>query len=290
MKAGCVQVRRGRNNPLFVLVLLFFAGMAVFSGYRVVAILTEYRAGEESAKSLQQYVTLQPEASQAVPDVPEAPAAEENSVAQLPTESAASPVPAEPTETVSDFPLVDFEALKKDNSDVMGWIYIEGTEINYPIVQGPDNDYYLSRLVDGTSNSAGSIFLDYRNSPDFSDYHTVIYGHNMKNDTMFAGITEYKKKAFYETHPVVKIMTPQGNFQMEVIGGYVADLRDPAWNLHFESEEEQLDWLRDAMNRSTVGGDYVPGGGEKIITLSTCSYEFDDARFVLICRVMDSSE
>ena len=279
-----MQVKRGRNNLLFVLTLLFFAGMAAFSGYQVYAILTEYRAGEESAQSLQQYVTLQPEALQPVPDITEAPAVtEEYADDQLPTEPVESTGPTEPA---VDYPLVDFEELKKVNPDVLGWIYIEGTDINYPIVQGADNDYYLSRLVDGTSNRGGSIFLDYRNEPDFSDYHTVIYGHNMKNGTMFADIIKYKKKAFYEAHPMGKIMTPQGNCQIEIIGGYVADLRDPAWRLNFESDAEQLDWLCDAMGRSTVGGDYVPVGGEKIITLSTCSYEFDDARFVLICRVL----
>ena len=281
-----MQVRRGRNKLLYVLALLFFAGMAVFSGYRVYTILTEYRVGEESAQALQQYVTLQPEAPQTVTDIQKVPATSgESAAAPLPEES---PEPTEPAEPDPNYPLVDFAALKEINPDVLGWIYIEGTTINYPIVQGADNDYYLSRLVDGTSNKAGSIFLDYRNTPDFSDYHTVIYGHNMKNGTMFADITEYKKEAFLEAHPVGKIMTPRGNFQIEIIGGYVADLRDPAWELHFETDEDRLEWLRDAMKRSTVGGDYVPVGGEQIITLSTCSYEFDDARFVVICRVSET--
>ena len=100
---------------------------------------------------------------------------------------------------------------------------------------------------------------------------------------------KYKNAKFREAHPLGKIMTPQRNFQIEIIGGYVADLQDPAWDLHFEREEDRPNWLRDAMKRSTVGGDYVPVGGEQIITLSTCSYEFDDARFVLICRVLEAS-
>ena len=274
-----------KRNVLFVMALLFFAGVAAFSGYKVYSILAEYRVGEESAQNLQQYVTLQPEPTEPVPAVTEA----TEPVEQIPEPSAPTEE-TEVTEPAIQYPLVDFEALKQVNSAVLGWIYIEGTAINYPIVQGTDNDYYLTRLVDGTTNSSGSIFMDYRNAPDFSDYHTIIYGHNMKNGTMFADVTEYKKASFYEAHFVGMIMTPQENFQVEVIGGYVADLWDPAWNLHFETEKERQDWLRDAMARSDVGGDYVVEGGERIITLSTCSYEFDDARFVLICRVMDDSD
>lgn len=277
-----------RNRGLFVLALLFFAGMAAFSGYKVYTILREYRAGEESAQVLQQYITLETAPPETVP------AAVEESVSQeqIPNETAQteSAQPTETTAPVSNYPVVDFEALLEINPDVLGWIYIEGTDINYPIVQGTDNDYYLEHLVDRTPNSAGSIFMDYRNAPDFSDFHTVIYGHNMKNKTMFAGITEYQKTKFYETHPTGQILTPRGNYGFEVIGGYVADLRDPAWNLNFETEEDCLEWLRDSMERSAVGGDYVPVGGEQIITLSTCSYEFDDARFVLICRVTESPD
>lgn len=277
-----------RNKGLFALALLFFAGMAAFSGYKVYTILKEYRVGEASAQSLQQYITVETQSPETISDVTEESVPEE----QVPDGTAPTEVTesTEATAPVSDYPVVDFEALQKINPDVLGWIYIEGTNINYPIVQGTDNDYYLEHLVDRTPNSAGSIFMDYRNAPDFSDFHTVIYGHNMKNKTMFAGITEYKKAKFYETHPTGKIMTPRGNYGFEVIGGYVADLMDPAWNLHFETEAECLDWLRDAMVRSTVGGDYVPVGGEQIITLSTCSYEFDDARFVLICRVTESPD
>ncbi len=269
-------MNKGLKKVLFILTLLFFAGMAAFSGHKVYTIVEEYRVGEESAQSLQQYIILQPELSETVP--------EETNVT-LPAEQD----PNAPTEALVWYPSVDFESLWKINPDVLGWIQIEGTNINYPIVQGEDNDYYLNRLADRTRNSAGSIFMDYRNAPDFTDFHTIIYGHNMKNKTMFAHVTQYKKADFYEAHPTGNIMTPQGDFQFQVIGGYVADPEDPAWELFFETEEECQNWLQDAMKRSTVGGEYVPVGGERIITLSTCSYEFDDARFVLICRIIEPS-
>jgi len=282
----CREVCKGEQRHekiLFVLVLLFFAGMVAFSGYKVYTILAEYREGEDAAQMLRQYITVQPEKT----DSAEAVAVSSEPTSQNwnyvePTEVAL------PAETSVDYPVVDFDALQEINPDVLGWIFFEGTNINYPVVQGADNNYYLNHLVDGTVNGAGSIFMDYRNVPDFSDFNTVIYGHNMKNKTMFADITEYKNSTFYEAHQLGKIMTPQGNFQIQVIGGYVADLRDPAWQIHFETEEAFQDWLRDAMKRSEVGGEYEPEAGERIITLSTCSYEFEDARFVLICRVTDT--
>lgn len=283
-----MQMRRSGKKMLFVLALLFFTGAAAFSGYKMYTILAEYRVGEESAQSLQQFVTMQPETSETASVMTDTSAPQEqNPDTVTSTEGAEATAPAAPSE---QYPVVDFEALYQINSDVRGWILLEGTNINYPIVQGEDNNYYINHLVDGTVNGAGSIFMDCRNASDFSDYHTVLYGHNMKNGTMFADIIDYKKADFYEAHPTGMVMTPQESFRIEVIGGYVADLEDPAWDLYFETEEDCLAWLRDAMARSSVGGDYVPVGGERIITLSTCTYEFDDARFVLICRVLETSD
>lgn len=84
---------------------------------------------------------------------------------------------------------------------MLAWLYCPDTVINYPVVQSDDNEYYLRRLMDGSSNTAGTLFADYRCSPDFSDPHTVIYGHNMKNDTMFGILPEYGAQEFYEPHP-----------------------------------------------------------------------------------------
>lgn len=79
--------------------------------------------------------------------------------------------------------IVDFEVLQTENKDIIAWLHCPDTKINYPVAQSEDNSYYLRRLLDGSWNTAGTIFMDYRNSADFSDRHTVIYGHNMKNDT-----------------------------------------------------------------------------------------------------------
>jgi len=96
---------------------------------------------------------------------------------------------------------VDFDELKKINSNVVGWIVIEDTQVNYPIVQGKDNSYYLNHSFDKSWNSLGSIFMDYRSSNDFSDYNTFIYGHHTKNGSMFGELYKYMDATFYKEHP-----------------------------------------------------------------------------------------
>ena len=91
--------------------------------------------------------------------------------------------------------------LKEINEDCVAWIYIEDTAINYPVVQGSDNSFYLKHLIDGKWNSAGCIFLDFRVDSNISDRHSIIYGHHMKDGTMFSGLTKYKKQDYYEAHP-----------------------------------------------------------------------------------------
>jgi len=257
-----------RKLVLSVLFLLFSA-VAVFSGYKIVSILLEYRAGENTYSEVQQYVHL-PEEDKVM---------DEEKVRPVVT---AAPEEPEIMEDPVVFPEVDFEALLEVNSDVVGWVYIEDTAINYPVVQGVDNRRYLSTMIDGTYNNAGSIFMDYRNQPDMSDPHTVLYGHNMKNQTMFEDITNYVDQAFYDAHPVGMFMTPDKNYQFEVVAGYVANVADPAWQLEFFSDEDRMQWLEDAMARSAFSSNTIPELGDRILTLSTCSYEYNNARFVLV--------
>ena len=184
---------------------------------------------------------------------------------------------------------VDFAALQKRNPDTVGWIFCAGTAIDYPIVQGPDNEYYLARLFTGTSNAAGSIFLDYRNSPDFTSRHSILYGHNMKNGSMFASLTSYRDPEYFREHPQFLLCTPEKTYSVEIFSGYSAGVEDEAWRISFDSEEEFADWAAQEKEKSCFESDITPSGTDHIITLSTCSYEFEEARFVVhgILRPVD---
>ena len=265
-----------RRNGMFAVGIIICVALMCFSGYRIYQTLAAYRAGDAVNKEVQQYVQLEPETQQENTNPSEPQNGELTQTEPLPD---ADPV---------IYPEVDFDSLLAINEDVVGWIYIEDTAINYPIVQGEDNREYVSTSVDGKYNQYGSIFMDYRNTSDFSDRHTVIYGHYMKNGAMFRDIRKYDDPQFYEAHPTGMIMTPEENFQFEVIGGYVASTADASWQLSFAGEEDFGAWLQDSMDRSTIGGTVVPSVNDRILTLSTCSYEFSNARFVLVCRIIDN--
>lgn len=262
-----------RKIPLIALCLLFL-GMAGYFGSQFLLEWREYRAGEQAYRELSQYVHLetQPTAEPTAPEE-ELPAATETQ----PEETQPLPVPDDRV-----WPVVDFEALRQINPDVVAWIYIEGTNINYPVVQGEDNSHYLNRLINGNRNAAGSIFLDYRNDPGLSGKNNVLYGHNMKNGTMFQQITQYQDQSFYDAHPVCLIMTPEGNYTLEFFAGYITDMNSQAWKLEFGSEEEFALWLKDTISNSTFTGTAQPEAQDRVVTLSTCTYEYDDARFVLV--------
>ncbi len=264
-----------RKIPLLILCLLFLA-MTGYFGCQFLMNWKEYEAGETVYESLSQYAHVTESAVPSESPKPEltkpAPEAE--------AEPEESPETVEEDPTV--WPEVEFEALQTINPDVIGWIYMEDSPINYPVVQGVDNQQYIKKLADGSYNSAGSIFMDYRNQPDLSDRHTVIYGHRMNNGSMFGTVVNYKDQAYYDSHPRCLLMSPEANYKLEFFSGYVADLNDEAWKLEFASDEEFAAWLDEAIARSTFKSDVSPTAQDRIVTLSTCTRDNAYTRYVLL--------
>lgn len=250
------------------MLILFFTGIFALGAFQVYRQLREYEEGDSSYTDIEQYVSIEEE--------PEDDSDRQQNESQ-----------SEESEPDVSWPAVDFAALSEINSDIVAWIYIEGTEINYPVVQGSDNQYYLKHLFNGKWNSSGCIFLDSRNTSDFSDRHSIIYGHHMKNGTMFSGLTEYKKQEFYDAHPIVLLLTPEKNIRIEIFAGYVASVSDKAWEIALGSDKEFGDWLEAAEERSYFESEVTFAVTDRIVTLSTCSYEFDNARFVLVGRITE---
>lgn len=156
----------------------------------------------------------------------------------------------------------------------------------YPVVQGHDNSFYLKHLFGGEWNGAGCIFLDSRVEPDLSARHSVLYGHHMKNGTMLSDIAKYKDQTYYENHATGMILTPSKNYWIEFFAGYVAGADDEnAWKVTFATEDEYVDWLNETVGRAWIKSEVIPTAEDRVITLSTCSYEFNNARFVLVGRL-----
>lgn len=236
----------------------FFLG-AFVAGYQIMKIRNEYQSGESAYSDLQKLV---------------------HESDPTPSNTLNNENPSQ-SDTEPESPSFDFSALLSINEDAVGWIQIEDCGINYPIAQGSDNAYYLKHLFDKTYNSSGCIFLDYRCSPAFSDRNSIVFGHHMKNGTMFSGLELYKNQAFYDEHPTYLLHTLQADLTIEIFAGYVANLQDDAWRVTFTDDEDFSAWLEDRLQQSVIQCGITPSCEDRIVTLSTCSYEFDNARFVL---------
>ena len=176
---------------------------------------------------------------------------------------------------------VDFASLWQLNSDIIAWIYCPDTPINYPVVQSGDNDYYLRRLLDGTWNIGGTLFLDYRCPADFSGANNIIYGHHMKSGAMFGSLVRYRDANYYKEHPVMYLATPAGQYRVELFAGCTINAMDDIYGT--DVSDGQVDAL---MRRSTFVPDRdIPAEGP-ILTLSTCAYDFENARYVVLGRLV----
>lgn len=177
--------------------------------------------------------------------------------------------------------VVDFDALKEANPDVEGWIYCEGTVIDYPVLQGEDNDYYLHHTMDGKYSAAGSIFADAENGKGFRDINTVLYGHHMKNKSMFATLSNWQEQQYYEAHPVMWLLTPEQDYKIVLFSGYTTSAYSDTYKFITEPGEELDAYLQMAQEKSEFTSDVTLAEGERYVVLSTCAYVFDNARSVL---------
>lgn len=235
-----------KKGLLIVLIILCF-GVAGLAGFQAVSLLAEYAAGEQAYKAL--------------------------------------PAPQEiDDEYASETPAfyVNFEALKKINPDCKAWLLSEETALSYPVVQGEDNDYYLNHLFNGEKNSAGCLFLDAANQPDFSDHNSVIYGHTMKNGTMFASLTNYETQEYYEEHPVMYLLTADARYQIQIFAAGVVSLDARVWETEFETQDAFGLWLDTVSGLSLIKTNVVPDASDRVLTLSTCNDGNSDTRFVVL--------
>ncbi len=167
---------------------------------------------------------------------------------------------------------IDFDALKQVNGDIIGWILFDNNGISYPVLQGKDNEKYLYRLADGTKSKAGSIFMDAACSPDFSDAHTIIYGHNMKNLSMFGKLKWYRtKRGYYENNRYFTIYTPDRVLRYEIFSWYEANADDMVYQVGFQPDGFFLTFIEKMVKRSSRNTGVTVDENDKIVTLSTCS-------------------
>lgn len=242
------------RKVIYYILLIVFLGILGYSGFRLFGIFSGYYKGRSQyKKTSEQYMTKKENTGN-----------EEDEIETAPIE-------------------IDFDSLLKENPDVAGWIYCPDTMMNYPVMHGEDNELYLHHMINKEYNFAGCIFEDCRNARGQTDPATILYGHSMYDGSMFAMIHDYTKQEYYDEHPTMWYLTPTQNYRLELVSGFVATETDPVYNL-FLTQDEMRVYLKDALEKSTFKPQkqYYLDTVDRIIVLSTCAYEFNNARYILI--------
>ena len=188
--------------------------------------------------------------------------------------------------------MLQVKQLQEQNTDIVGWLEIENTNINYPVLQGTDNSYYMTHNYKKENSKNGAIFLDANYNWNIPSNNLLIYGHNLGNGMMFQELLKYEKKSFYSQHPVIRFTTAEEDAQYEIISVfksrvYYKSEKNVFRYYHFinnESEKEYNQFVKNAKNASLYPIDATASYGDQLITLSTCSYYVEDGRFAVVGR------
>ena len=183
---------------------------------------------------------------------------------------------------------VDFSELLKRNSDTVGWINVNNTNINYPVVQTNNNDDYLHKAFDGSKNQAGWIFADYRNDMENFDKNTIIYGHSRLNKTMFGSLFNVLNESWYSNkyNQIIRFSTPTENTMWQVFSVYKINLESYYLQVDFDNDSQYLEFLNTLKSRSKYNFNVSLNENDKIITLSTCSDAAGTGRIVLHAKLI----
>lgn len=193
--------------------------------------------------------------------------------------------------------MLQVEELQKENSDIVGWIEIEGTNINYPVLQAEDNSYYMNHNYKKEENTYGSIFLDKDYDWSLPSSNLLLYGHNLQNGSLFHDILNYKDKSYYEEHPTIRFTTEKEDCEYDIIAAFYSrvyyksekDVFRYYYFINAENEEEYDEFVKNAKKASIYETGKSAEYGDQLITLSTCSYHTEDGRFAVVARKKDEN-
>lgn len=190
------------------------------------------------------------------------------------------PAPVEDDPNMEELAAINLDALRESNPDVVGWISIPGTIINYPIMQGEDNEFYLRHDWLKKESVLGSIFLESTNTPDLKDFRSIVYGHNMENGSMFRTLQNYEHKNHWNNHPYVYLVTDEGVLRYEVYSSYKAKIDSYTYALDLDESDEKNEFIWITVEETELDTGIVPVETDRILTLSTCVWNGDYRRVV----------
>lgn len=257
------------SSVLFYIVIIALIAIAAFSAYKVISIQHEYNV-----------------ARRAYDDIADA------ANATIPEQT------ADPTDDEYEFLDLDWDAIKAESPNAVAWLKCNGTVINYPVALGTDNEFYLTHLVNGDWSGSGSLFVDYRQTEPFKgSFNTIIYGHRMRNGTMFSCLGKYFfEEGYWENNKCMELYTPNGDYIVEIFAAIYADANDGyVYKLDWENEDasarqEFLDYI--SSNNSMLGydGSVSVTPDDHIIMMSTCQHSTGDARLLVFGKLVPRTE
>ncbi len=237
------------SKAVFSLILTLAIGVFVISGLKLLSIMTTYKKAENT------YEEIEKDVSVIVPEL--------------------------------GYPEVDFEKLLAKNPDTVGYIFSEDL-FGYPIVQGTDNDYYLHTMFNGEWNPSGTLFVDSRLPDGMESRNCIIYGHNMKDESMFGKLYKYSDPEFYKAHRTYHVYTPEHHYVYKAVAAYTAAVDGFTYTLSFGNDDEFLSFLEQTKNASWFENDTELTADSKIITLSTCLGNSDENYRNVVILVRES--
>lgn len=260
------QKKKKKSDVLLTIALIVAIAVFCYAAFNLYHIYTEYKKGTDEYNQIEEMAVTERDADSGE-------AAGPNAQLKPPIE-------------------VDFDKLKSVNEDVVGWIYVDALpDISYPIVKGKDNQTYLHQTYEKNYNFAGTIFVDYENSGDFSDCNTLVYGHNMKNGSMFGHLKKFREDdRLYKQDKYFWILTPERNYRYEIISAYTTGVNSDTYALFKGPGEEFEKYLETIKGYSEIQTDDTDLTiKDKIVTLSTCTGN-ESTRFVVQGKRVDAED
>lgn len=254
-----MKQKKSKKRWIYNIAILFFLGVMIFSLWNLIPLLIQDHRDNETQKEMVQMVEKKQE--------------DDKTVALEP----------------------DWKKLQESNPDIIGWIYVPDTVINYPIVQSKDNSYYLNHSSLKDVNTIGAIFLDFNASSDLSDFHSIIYGHSVINSSaMFSQIKEFCDEDFFKEHPYLYLLTPEQNYRCDIVALTKTTSESFLYQIGFSGTEDQEAFLERMMSEASLSRETDDlSADDSIVTLSTCdiAYGLDsDKRILLHARLVPWDE
>lgn len=260
------QKKKKKSDVLLTIALIVAIAVFCYAAFNLYHIYIEYKKGTDEYNQIEEMAVTERDADSA----------------EVAGPSAQIKPPIE----------VDFDKLKSVNEDVVGWIYVDALpDISYPIVKGKDNQTYLHQTYEKNYNFAGTIFVDYENSGDFSDCNTLVYGHNMKNGSMFGHLKKFREDdKLYKQDKYFWILTPERNYRYEIITAYTTGVNSDTYTLFKGPGEEFEKYLETIKGYSEIQTDDTDLTiKDRIVTLSTCTGN-ESTRFVVQGKRVDAED